>query len=719
MSTLSYVFVINLPTQYRQRLNNTKTVALVGNPNSGKTSLFNVLTGLNQKVGNFSGVTVDSSSGIAQLPNAQNIRCIDLPGTYSLYPKSADEYVAYDALLNDESGVKPDAVIIVVDASNLKRNLLFCSQILDLGLPAIVALTMNDIAARNGIRIDETQLSIQLGVPVVQVNPLKGRGKTNLLKQVQMVLANASTYRHNQFIDNDALAPELVAAVQQQIKHKPAYACLHLAVAADQLNFVPQALKENIAAVKQSTNFSKTRVQSAETMQRYARIKQVMHASVVEADPLRKELRTEKLDRTLLHPIWGNLILLVVLFLLFQSIYWLSAFPTEWIETGFSSLSNFLSEHLPKAAWSNLLINGVLAGLGGVIGFVPQIAILFALITILEDSGYMARIGFLSDRLMRSVGLNGKAVLPLISGVACAVPAIMSTRTIENKTERLIALLVTPLMSCSARIPVYTILIGLVIPKVYFLGFIGLQGLVMMALYLFGFILALLASKVLSIFLRKKSKSAFLMELPVYREPRWHNLLVNVWHKARMFVVDAGKIIVIISVILWALCNYGPGDNIAQIRSKYATQNAAEAKAAEANEVLVASYAGHLGRFIEPAIKPLGFDWKIGIALIASFAAREVFVGTMATLYSAVDVDDNGSTLTAKMRAATWPDGKPIYSLPTGVSLLIFYAIAMQCMTTMGIVVRETRSWKFAIAQFVALGVLAYLCSWLAYSLLA
>jgi ferrous iron transport protein B len=700
-------------------LKNTYTIALVGNPNSGKTSLFNAITGLNQKVGNFSGVTVDSSTGFAPLPSGEQVQFVDLPGTYSLYPKSADEYVSHDALLNANSAVKPNAIVIVADASNLKRNLLFCTQILDLGLPAVIALTMNDVATKRGISIDTNQLSIQLGVPVVAVNPLRKRGISNLLKQIQSTVDFVGQYRTQQFINNAALAPELISLVQGFFPHASAYAAVHIATEAENLHFLSGNYKLQIAQCKEQYSFSKSKMQATETMQRYQRIKAIMHASVVEQDPLRKELRTERLDNTLLHPIWGNLILLGVLFVLFQSIYWLSAFPTEWIEIAFSNVSTFLSKVLPDTTLTHVAIDGVLAGLGGVIGFVPQIAILFALISILEDSGYMARIGFLSDRLMRTAGLNGKAVLPLISGVACAVPAIMSTRTIENKWERLIAIMVTPLMSCSARIPVYTIIIGLVIPKVNYLGFISLQGLVMMGLYLFGFILALLASKILSLFIGKAARSSFLLELPIYREPRWQNLLINVLQKVKIFVHDAGKIIIVISVVLWGLCNYGPGKDIAGIRQKFSNATSAKQKAQEANEILVASYAGRIGKVIEPVIKPLGFDWKIGIALVASFAAREVFVGTMATLYSAVEGAEHDATLTAKMRAASWPSGKPVYTFATGISLMIFYAIAMQCMTTMAIVKRETKSWTYAILQFIALGLLAYLASFIAYQLLA
>jgi ferrous iron transport protein B len=445
---------------------------------------------------------------------------------------------------------------------------------------------------------------------------------------------------------------------------------------------------------------------------------------VVEQDPLYKTLITEKIDNLLLHRFWGYVIMLLVLFLIFQSIFWLAQYPMNGIEALFSSLSGWLGNILPDNWFSDLLINGIIAGISGIAVFIPQIMILFGLITILEDTGYMARISFLTDRLMRQVGLNGKSVMPLISGVACAVPAIMSARSIENRKERLITILVTPLMSCSARLPVYTILIALVIPDKKVGGFFSLQGLVMMGLYLLGFVMAMTIAALMKFFVRIKEKSYFIMELPVYRAPRWKNVGVTMVEKAKIFVTDAGKIIMIISLILWFLATHGPGNHIQQAENQYSSlieqhpQQEAQLQVDLQTAKLENSYAGYLGKVIEPVIHPLGFDWKIGIALITSFAAREVFVGTMATLYSVGEnPDDNTATLREKMAAARREDGSRVYDLPTGLSLMIFYAFAMQCMSTLAIVKRETKSWLLPLFQLFYMTGLAYLCSFVVYNL--
>jgi ferrous iron transport protein B len=674
-----------------------------------------LLTGLKQKVGNYSGVTVDKKTGTCALSKTQTATIVDLPGTYSLYPKSGDEYVTYDVLLDAKNALKPDLVIILADASNLKRNLLFCSQIIDLKIPVLIALTMMDIAQKKSIRINTTELSRQLGVVVVPINPRKDRGVGELLKQALNILQNPTGYIAQETIDNVALAPELIGEMLKIFPNVSPYASLHLAADVDTVHFFTEEQKIAIQKIKETTQFNKNKIQAKETLQRYASIKHYMHNCVVEADPLKKELRTERIDKILLHPLWGNIILLTVLFFLFQSVYWLASFPMQWIDGVFSNVISWLNNLMPNTWLTNLFLNGIMAGLGGIIIFIPQIMILFGLITLLEDSGYMSRISFLTDRLMRSVGLNGKAVVPLISGVACAVPAIMSARTIENKKERLITVLITPLMSCSARLPVYTILIALVIPPTKYVGFISLQGLVMLGLYMLGFVSALLVSKVLSYIIKSKGKSIFLMELPVYRAPRLKNILITMLQKAKVFVVDAGKVIMIISIALWWLSNNGPAAKMQAIENKYGNNLNAEQNILKSTAILESSYAGQLGKFIEPAIKPIGFDWKIGIALLASFAAREVFVGTMATIYS-VDAEDT-KPLMQKMEQAKNTDGSKTYTLATGLSLLMFYVFAMQCMSTLAIVKKETRSWKIPIIQFLYMGVLAYVSSWIVYSL--
>ncbi|MGN7822187.1 ferrous iron transport protein B [Chitinophaga sp. 22536] len=696
-------------------------IALVGNPNSGKSSLFNALTGLNQKVSNFPGVTVDKKTGTANIVSGLSANVIDLPGTYSLYPKSADEYVTYDVLINPANEDTPDLVIIVADASNLKRNLLFCSQIIDLKFPVIIALTMMDIARKKGVEIDIDGLERELGVPVVAINPRKNKGVTELKKIIELAARGNYSAAPRDFIGNAALAEAVIDDVKKVVPACSDYGALHVAVNTEELTFLDAGQKKAIRESLQRNQFNKTKVQAEEIMQRYNRIKHIMKASVVEADPLQKQLRSEKIDDLLLHRFWGYVILLVVMFLLFQSIFWLASYPMDAIEAGFGKLSGWLTSVLPDNKITDVFVNGILAGISGFAVFIPQIMILFGLITVLEDTGYMARISFLTDRLMRQVGLNGKSVMPLISGVACAVPAIMATRTIENKKERLITILVTPLMSCSARLPIYTMMIALVIPDRRVLGFLGLQGLVMMGLYLLGFFMAILIAAVMKLFVRIKEKSYFIMELPVYRAPRWKNVGTTMVEKAKIFVTDAGKVIVVISVILWFLASYGPASRMEPLHAKYekliaaAPEGSPEAEALDRefrSEKLSHSYAGILGHSIEPAIRPLGFDWKIGIALITSFAAREVFVGTMATLYSVGEnPDDNNATLREKMASAKWPDGRPVYTLAAGLSLMLFYAFAMQCMSTMAIVKRETKSWKIPFIQLVYMTSLAYICS--------
>jgi ferrous iron transport protein B len=697
-------------------------IALVGNPNSGKTSLFNALTGLSQQVGNFPGVTVDKMLGKLSLNKEHKALLIDLPGTYSLYPRREDEWVAYKVLMGADQEVKADLVLLVADASNLKRNLLFCSQIIDLHIPVVMALTMNDLAVKRDIYVDAAGLSKELQIPVVVVNPRKNKGLTELKK----VLLETAAAGISPVIDDQHFydaRTEVGAPVEEVKKLFPAisdYAALHYLINHESF---PLSNHEQhaIESIEKEFAFNPTKTQAEEIVNRYAHIRQVLKKHVSEPNPIEQKKFTEKLDNLLLHRTWGYLILLVVLFLLFQSIFWVAQFPMDFIEWAFQQAGSWLSVQLPQAWWSDLLINGFLAGLSGILVFIPQIMILFGLITMLEDSGYMARIGFLSDKMMRKAGLNGKSVMPLISGFACAVPAIMSARAIENKKERLLTILVTPLVSCSARLPVYTILISLVIDNKYYFGFLSLQGLVMMGLYLGSGMMALLMSYLIKSFIKIKEKSFFILELPIYRPPRWKNVLVTMIGKARIFVTDAGRIIMMISLILWFLSSFGPGKEIATVNAKY-EQLIKESPASESQlnkqwstEKLQHSYAGHLGQTIEPLIAPLGYDWKIGIALITSFAAREVFVGTMATLYSVEETDNN--SLREKMAAAKHPDGSKVYTLPAAFSLLIFYMLAMQCMSTLAVVKRETKSWKWPLFQLGFMTVLAYGMSWLVYQL--
>ena len=693
-------------------------IALVGNPNSGKSSIFNALTGLHQQVGNFPGVTVDKKTGTVQLPSATSATLIDLPGTYSLYPRRADEWVAYKVLMGADESIKADAVLLVADASNLKRNLLFCSQIIDLQIPVVMALTMNDIAASKGIKIDIAGLAKELGITIVAVNPRKNKGIPELKKALQQLQTNSGAVNDKKFIDTQKLAPAAIKGVHELLPDISDYAAVHYLINHENFPLDHKTQKE-IDDLATSHQFNSTKTQAEEIMQRYSHIRDIMRTHVVEPGPLEKKIFSDKLDNILLHRVWGYVILLSVLFILFQSVYWLASFPMDGIEWAFAKGGSSLSAWLPQTWWSNLIVNGLVAGLSGILVFVPQIMILFGLITMLEDSGYMARISFLSDRLMRKVGLNGKSVMPMVSGFACAVPAIMSARNIENRKERLLTILVTPLMSCSARLPVFTILISLVIDKHYYFGFLSLQGLVMMGLYLLGIVMAMLVSYVLKWFITIQEKSFFILELPMYRAPRWKNVGITMIEKAKIFVTDAGKVIMIISLLLWFLSSYGPGDQIERTTKKYeALEQVLPVKKDSlqkqyASEKLQHSYAGILGKAIEPAIKPLGYDWKIGIALITSFAAREVFVGTMATLYSVEDNED--SSLRQKLAAAKHPDGSKVYTLAAGLSLMIFYLLAMQCMSTLAVVKRETKSWKWPAFQLVYMTVLAYGMSWLTY----
>ncbi|MBK6826869.1 MAG: ferrous iron transport protein B [Chitinophagaceae bacterium] len=701
--------------------NSTLHIALVGNPNSGKSSLFNCLTGLNQKVGNFPGVTVDKKSGHTKLSDTLTADVVDLPGSYSLYPRRLDEWVSYRVMLNQDQEIRADVVVAVADASNLKRNLLFCSQIIDLKVPVVVVLTMMDMARKKGIKIDLPTLERELGVPVVAVDPRKNKGIAQLKKAIELTSQQLYQSPVRDFIDNRSFAENSIQEVKTHFPELSDYAAIHYLINHESFALTP-AMQDTIEQIEKKNGFNPTKTQAEEILQRYSRIRQIMQQAVSEPDPLQKTLFTEKLDNLLLHRRWGYLILLSVLFLLFQSVFWLAQYPMDWIDLGFAKLNQALSSNLPDNRWTDLLLNGVIAGLSGIFVFVPQIMILFGLITMLEDSGYMARISFLSDRLMRSVGLNGKSVMPMISGFACAVPAIMSARNIENRKERLLTILITPLMSCSARLPVYTILIGLVIPQTYLFGFLGVQGLVMMGLYLLGLVMALIVSYIAKWFIKIQEKSFFILELPAYRSPRWSNMVTTMLSKARIFVFDAGKIIMIISLLLWGLSSFGPGNTMQNISSKHETLKAAPG----ANQSVLhkeyqtakleGSYAGILGKSIEPAISPLGYDWKIGIALITSFAAREVFVGTMATLYSVGD-DEGSLLLKEKMKAAKKPDGTPVFTLATGLSLMIFYVFAMQCMSTLAVVKRETRSWKWPIIQLIYMTGLAWVMSWVVYQI--
>ncbi len=706
-------------------LNNSLHIALVGNPNSGKSTLFNVLTGLNQKIGNFPGVTVDKKTGEIELPGAlakQKATLIDLPGTYSLYPKSMDEEVAFQALCDPENEHFPDVTILVADATNLKRSLFLCSQVIDLKIPVVLALNMMDLAEKHNILIDAEKLSNKLGVPVIKLNARKKEG----IEELKLALANTTQHAKSDLIQINKIAPEAIEEIKKIVNVNCDFSAFILANNLNIISLVNLNTDKKVALQKllDHHNFEPKKLQALESIERYKVISEIMEVAVVEDKEKTTNAFTRKLDSILTHKVGGYLIFLFILFVIFQAIFTFAQIPMDIIEGLFLRLSSFTAQHLPKGVFTDLLVNGIIAGLSGIAVFIPQIALLFACVALLEDTGYMSRVSFIMDKLMRKFGLNGKSVIPLISGVACAVPAIMSARNIGNWKERMITIMVTPLMSCSARLPVYTLLISLVIPSDARYYIFNMQGLILMALYLIGFFAALLSAWVMKFILQSKERSYFIMELPVYRMPRWKNVGYTMVEKVKVFLFDAGKVIVAISIILWVLSSYAPGNKFQEIEKKYSTMESVDSLSGDeisanlAAEKLESSYAGRLGKQIEPFIAPLGFDWKIGISLVTSFAAREVFVGTMSTIYSVGD-EENTKSIREKMLAEVNPrTGEKVFTPAVGFSLMLFYAFAMQCMSTIAVVYRETKHWKWPLIQFFYMGALAYISSFVAYTLL-
>lgn len=697
-------------------------IALVGNPNAGKSSLFNYLTGLNQKIGNFPGVTVDKRTGTTTLPDSQVVEVLDLPGTYSIYPRSMDEGVVVDTLLNEGAKDYPDVVVVIVDASNLKRNLLLFTEVYDLGLPVILALNMMDVAENKGLAISATALSRVLEVPVVSINARTGAGLDRLKNALTLPLeAFKKPFYDVLPLASDAIE-ETKAALQLKSNYQ-AYQCLINKPGIHQLNGEGTGLIEDIIK-RHSIEIPELLTQ--ETLGRYAAIDKII-AQVASRKPNASQRQfSGRLDRVLTHKVWGYAIFLSVLFLMFQSIFAWAEPVMDLIDEGMAAMSQFFSTMIPEGVINRLVTEGILPGIGGILVFIPQIAFLFAFITILEESGYMARAVFLMDKVMRKFGLNGKSVVPLISGVACAIPAVMATRNIDNWKDRMITIMVTPLMSCSARLPVYTILIALVVPSVTLMGIFNLQGVVLMGMYLLGFAAALASAFIMKLVMKVKGRSFFLMELPVYRMPRWKNVGFTIYEKVKTFVFEAGKIILAISIVLWVLASYGPGTAFEQadeiVKADASSQNLSEGELEDkvASFKLENSYAGHLGKVIEPIIAPLGYDWKIGIALITSFAAREVFVGTIATIYSVGSAAEDNATIREKLAMEKNPEtGGPMYTPAVAFSLLVFYAFAMQCMSTLAIVYRETKGWKWPALQLIYMTGLAYGSAFLVYHLLS
>ncbi|AUC82898.1 ferrous iron transport protein B [Lacinutrix sp. Bg11-31] len=693
-------------------------VALIGNPNTGKTSVFNALTGLNQQVGNYPGITVEKKEGICKLPRGVKAHIIDLPGTYSLNASSLDENVVIELLLNRNDKDFPDVAVVVSDVENLKRNLLLFTQIKDLEIPCLLVVNMADRMRRKGITLDVEYLEQQLETKIAVISTRKNEGIENLKQQI----ANYKELSLKPCLSASEIDVEYFNRLRKAFPNQLLYK-LWLVITQD-VNFGKTDRKDidAIASFKTKSKGDLKRLQQKETIKRYQFINNVLKKGQTIDASQATDVRA-KLDRILTHKVWGYVIFFFILLTIFQAIYDWSSIPMEWIDSSFASLSNWVKSTFPGGGKvTDLIAEGIISGLGGIVIFIPQIAFLFLFIAILEESGYMSRVVFLMDRVMRRFGLSGKSIVPLISGTACAIPAIMATRNIESWKERLITILVTPFTTCSARLPVYLIIISLVIPEGRILG-LSYQALTLMLLYLIGFGAAVGSAWILNKILKIKSKSFFVVEMPNYKVPLLKNVALTVLEKTKSFIFGAGKIILAISIVLWVLASYGPGEqfNNAEniITEQYAQDNLSEDELAHKidSHKLEHSFIGIAGHAIEPAIRPLGYDWKIGIAIVSSFAAREVFVGTLATIYS-VGSDDE-ETIKNRMAGEVNPIlGGPLFNFASGISLLLFYAFAMQCMSTLAIVKKETNSWKWPVYQFTIMTAIAYIVALIAYQFL-
>jgi ferrous iron transport protein B len=695
--------------------NENINVALIGNPNTGKTSVFNALTGLKQQVGNYPGITVEKKIGFCKLPNNARANVLDLPGTYSLNASSIDENVVIELLLNRNDKLYPDVVLLVSDVENLKRNLLLFTQIKDLEIPTILVINMADRMAYKGISLDIPMMEKRLNTRIALVSTRRGAG----IDELKNLIVSYKTLSTEPCLSASSIDPEYFDRLRKAFPNQPLYK-LWLVITQD-VNFLNLDRNEIRNTFTRSHSDLK-RLQQKETIKRYQFINEVLKESLFVDAAMAKDFGS-RLDRILTHKVWGYLIFFAILFLIFQSIFDWSSVPMDFIDKGFASLSAIASSHLPPGVLTNLVSQGIIPGIGGILIFIPQIAFLFLFISILEESGYMSRVVFLMDKIMRRFGLSGKSVVPLISGTACAIPAIMATRNIENWKERLITILVTPFTTCSARLPVYAIIIALVIPSKRILG-LNYQGLTLMLLYLLGFLMAILSAYLLNKVLKVRGKSFFVVEMPTYKIPLLKNVVINVVEKTKAFVFGAGKIILAISVILWFLASYGGkafdnADRAIRYEQNGKMRRIEPSKADElvASYKLENSYIGMAGKAIEPVIAPLGYDWKIGIAIISSFAAREVFVGTLATIYSVGDAN-NDEPIKKKMAAEKRPDGTPVFNFASGLSLLVFYAFAMQCASTLAIVKKETNSWKWPAMQLFFMSGFAYVSALIVYQVL-
>ncbi|EIA09877.1 ferrous iron transport protein B [Flavobacterium frigoris] len=697
-------------------INTNINVALIGNPNTGKTSVFNQLTGLNQQVGNYPGITVEKKIGFCKLPYNIKANILDLPGTYSLNASSIDENVVIELMLNKNDKLYPDVALVVTDVENLKRNLLLFTQIKDLEIPTILVINMADRMEHKGITLNIPYLEEHLKTKIALISSRKGFGITELKELIVTYKSISSEPCLNASVIDTEYFNSLRKAFPNQLLYK-----LWLVITQD-VNFLNLERKEIQGSFTKSHSDLK-RLQQKETIKRYQFINDVLKEGLKVDATLAKDFRS-KLDRVLTHKIWGYVIFFAILFVIFQSIFDWSKIPMDFIDSTFASLGTLANDSLPSGVLTNLISQGIIPGIGGILIFIPQIAFLFLFISILEESGYMSRVVFLMDKIMRKFGLSGKSVVPLISGTACAIPAIMATRNIENWKERLITILVTPFTTCSARLPVYAIIIALVIPDTRVFGIFNLQGLTLMLLYLLGFGMAIFSAHILNKILKIKGKTFFVVEMPNYKLPMFKNVAINVIEKTKAFVFGAGKIILAISIVLWFMASYGPGeefnnaDEIIRTTTDNTTLTQQQLQNKVASYKLENSYIGIMGKTIEPAISPLGYDWKIGIAVLTSFAAREVFVGTLATIYSVGD-SDNEDTIKNKMAAEINPvTGKKIFNFASGISLLLFYAFALQCASTLAITRKETNSWKWPLGQLIFMSGFAYVLALIAYQIL-